>query len=251
MTALAAERFRRTDTWKHRQFTLAAGTKAWKGGRAMFDTTSATSTKVIPAVSAKDALVAIGIFDETIDATAAAALVQVDLEREIAIEWWPNATSTDAVAATDLGKTAYAFDDQTVTITRAGRSPVGRIWAVDTVKNLVAIERSTGGTGDSLASMPAVASFTANDWAPASVVNGAIYDVPTTAAASTITLPAAASDGTLIYFAADGTKNGHTVQYRDGTGPVNLTTALTASKRHLVVAAKRGGLWFANAYVSP
>jgi len=81
--------------------------------------------------------------------------------------------------------------------------------------------------------------------------SGLIYDIPTTAAASTVTLPAAAAEGTILYFVADGTKNGHTVQYRDATGPVNLTTALTASKRHQVTAIYLNAKWTANAYVSP
>jgi len=141
MTALATERFRggKNETWKHKQFTLAAGTKAYKGGRAAFDLASSGFTKVVPATSNAN-LMAIGIFDETVDATAAAKLVQVDLEREIVLEWWANATSTDAVAATDVGKLCYMFDDQTVTITSTGRSVSGRVWAVDPVKG-VAVEK--------------------------------------------------------------------------------------------------------------
>ena len=53
----------------------------------------------------------------------------------------------------------------------------------------------------------------------------------------------------MLYFSADGVKNAHTVQYRQGATP--LTTALTASKRHLVVALFLDGTWRANAYVSP
>jgi hypothetical protein len=83
------------------------------------------------------------------------------------------------------------------------------------------------------------------------IVHDAIYDVPATSAASTVTLPVDAPDATRVTFAANGTKNAHTVQYRDSSGPTNITTALTASKRHLVIAQKLGGMWFANAYVSP
>ena len=67
-------------------------------------------------------------------------------------------------------------------------------------------------------------------------------------AASTIDLPDG-NEGDVIYFSADGVKNGHTVQYRDGTTPI--TTALTAAKRHLVVCLFLDGTWRANAYVSP
>jgi hypothetical protein len=242
MTALVNDRARRFEIWKFKSFTLT-GAKAWKGGRAALN----TSGKVVPA-SSIPGLLPIGVFAETVDATAGDLPVQVDLEREITIERFANATAADACAATDLGSMAYMFDDQTVSITGAGRSPSGRIWDVDAVKG-VAVEKTDTPRG--VASQPAVGAYTANDFAPASIEQDAMYDVPTTAAASTITLPAAAPDGTRATFAADGTKNGHTVQYRDGTGPVNLTTALTASKRHLVVVEKLGGKWFANAYVSP
>jgi hypothetical protein len=99
-----------------------------------------------------------------------------------------------------------------------------------------------------LATIPA---YVANDSAPTAIPQGSVIDVPATAAASTITLPAAPVDGTWAVFLADGTKNANTVQYRDATGPTNLTTALTASKRHEVIVYALGGKWFANAYVSP
>jgi hypothetical protein len=97
----------------------------------------------------------------------------------------------------------------------------------------------------------AAPAFAANDCAPADIRHGAVYSVPATGAASTVTLPAAAKDGTKAYFVADGAANAHTVQYRDGTGNVNLTAALTAAKRHLVTVVKKGGAWYASAAVSP
>lgn len=245
MTALAKERARRTETWRYKSFTLLSGTKGYKGGEAVLN----SSAKVVPATSTTG-VVAMGIFAETVDASAGDLPVQIDLQREVIIEWYANATAGDAVAATDVGSEAFFFDDQTVTITAAGRSPAGRIWGVDSTKG-VAIEKPYGVAPRSVLAQPAVGAYTANDYAPASIVPDAIYDVPTTGAASTITLPAAAPDGTRASFTADGTKNGHTVQYRDATGPTNLTTALTASKRHLVIVEKLGGKWFANAYVSP
>lgn len=243
MTALALERARRTEAWKYKGFTLASGNKAWKGGRAALNSVG----KVVPATSTVGLRV-VGIFAETVDATAGDLPVQVDLEREVVLERFTNATAGDAIAATDVGNIAYMMDDQTVTITAAGRSPAGRIWDVDALKG-VAIEKIDSSTKSF--AQPAVGAYTANDFAPTSIEQDGIYDVPTTAAASTITLPAAAPDGTRASFTADGTKNGNTVQYRDATGPTNLTTALTASKRHLVIVEKLGGKWFANAYVSP
>ncbi len=243
MTALAQEKARRQETWKLRAFTLKVGTKGYKGARAALDLATG---KVVPATSATN-LLPIGVFAETIDATSAAAPITVDLEREIQLEWFANATAGAAIAATDVGNLAYMVDDQTVGITPTG-SVAGRIWAYDATKG-IAIEKLSQGKAP--LSQPTIGSYTANDYAPATVENESVNDVPTTGAASTITLPAAALDGTRMHWAADGTKNGHTVQYRDATGPTNLTTALTASKRHLVIAVKLGGKWFANAYVSP
>jgi streptogramin lyase len=93
--------------------------------------------------------------------------------------------------------------------------------------------------------------FVSNDCAPAVLQHDCIYDVPSTGAASTVTLPAGADDGTRVFFAADGTKNAHTVQYRDATGPTDLTAALTASKRHLACCVKENGKWFVHSSVSP
>lgn len=250
MAALAQDRMRITEVWKHKVFTLTSGTKAYKGADAVL--VLGTASKVVPATTAAaGGGIRIGLFDEQVDATAADTPVKIDLEREIVMEWFANAAGGDAIAATDVGKDAYIADDQTVGIlghtAGVGRVKAGRIWAVDTKKG-VAIEKYTEAALTGIAALPA---FAANDSAPSSITNSATYDVPATAAASTVTLPAAAPDGTKIVVTADGTKNGHTVQYRDATGPTNLTTALTASKRHYVDCVKIGGKWFANAYVSP
>jgi hypothetical protein len=249
MTALATEKARRFETWKYKSFTLASGTKAYKGGRAALN----SSGKVVPATSATG-LLAIGVFHETVDATAADKPVTVDLEKEIVVERFVNATAGDACASTDVGQMGYMMDDQTVTKTASGRSVAGRIWDVSSSKG-VAIEKleMMPSPEAALLKTGTLPGQVGNDFilTAGAVVQDAQYDVGTTAAASTVTLPAAAADGSRISFVADGTKNGHTVQYRDATGPANLTTALTASKKHLVVCQKLGGLWFANAYVSP
>lgn len=91
----------------------------------------------------------------------------------------------------------------------------------------------------------------ANDIIPPAIVSGAVYNVPALDAASTITLPANALSGTYCWIVGDGTTNDQTVQVRDATGPTNLTTALTASKRLCVFCLKVGTAWYANAYVSP
>jgi hypothetical protein len=245
MTAAAADRRQRTEYWKNADFVFASGDIGYKGTRAFLDP-STGKIGVVPTPG----FISIGILNDTVDASSADKSVSVDLEEGIWISWFANATSTDAVASTDVGKLGYHPDDSTVAITPAGHVLAGRIWKVDSVKG-VAVQKLDTAADLPTGGLPTVGTYTSNDFAPADIVNGGVYDVPTTGAASTITLPAASADGTVAYFAADGTKNAHTVQYRDATGPTNLTTALTASKRHLVVVAKRGGKWFANAYVSP
>lgn len=244
MTAAAAERRRRIEFWKTIELPFAVGDIGHKGTRAFLNPNT-SKVVVVPAPH----YLSIGMLAETVDASSVEKACQVDFEVGIWVEWFANSTAGDAVLATDVGKLAYHPDDQTVAITPLGKALAGRIWKVDATKG-VAVQKLDPAL-DAVGGTPPVGSYTANNYALESVINGAIYDVPTTAAASTITLPAAAPDGTQAYFQADAVKNGHTVQYRDGTGPTVLTTALTALKRHLVVASKRDGKWTASAYVSP
>jgi hypothetical protein len=238
--ALSAARGRLGRAYKYMELTLTATKIAYRGGRAVL-----VGGEVRPVTSTSGGL-PIGIFAEDKDATSAAKAVTVELEPEIWGEWFDNATSTDAIVAGDVGKICYHADDQTVGIL-GGRTPAGRIWKVDSTKGVL-VQRLDP---VALAGLPVVGAMASNDYAPTVVENGAIYDVPTTAAGSTVTLPAAALDGTRVSFVADGTKNGHAVTYRDATGPTSLTTALTAAKRHLVICEKRDSKWYANAYVSP
>lgn len=245
MTALTNERQSSREAWSYRQFTLASGTKAYKNGTAAINLGTG---KVIPATTSTS-LSVIGKFAETIDATSGDQLVNVALSREVWIEWLANDSSS--VASTDLGGICYLKDDQSVTIAPAGASVAGRIWGVDAAKG-VAVEFLSGAPSGAVAPEATLPAFTSNNINVANnPANGSIFSVPATGAASTITLPATAIEGTSIQFVANGTLNANTVQYRDATGPTNLTTALTASKRHLVIATFDGGAWYANAYVSP
>lgn len=250
MTALIKSRASSFETWGFKQFTLASGNKAFKGGIACIDLSTG---KCEPGHTESDLLV-IGTFAEDVDATLADKLVNVKFDKEKVVRWWANAGT---IASTDVGSLCYVLDDQTVTLTPTGASIAGRIWQVSSTDG-VAVEHlpalpAANATLDALPMLEtALAAFSANNInLGANPNSGAIYDVPTTLAASSITLPATAVEGTLLCFVADGTKNAHTVQYRDATGTVNLTTALTAAKRHMVFAAYLNGLWFCNAYVSP
>jgi hypothetical protein len=147
-----------------------------------------------------------------------------------------------------LGALCYIVDDQTVQIIPGGGSVAGRVWGVDSIKGVAVQKTASSSAGSSLLKETLAAFASNNTNAPSTP---GIYDVPTTSGASTVTLPAAAVEGSVLYFVADGTKNANTVTYRDATGTVSLTTALTASKRHLVVATFLNGIWNANAYVSP
>jgi hypothetical protein len=251
VTALTNERMSSQESWQSHLFTLASGNKAWKNGVAAIDLGSG---KVVPASTRTDLFV-IGKFTETVDASAADKLVNVRLAREIWVEWLNNDASS--IASTDLGALCYLKDDQSVTITPTGASIADASGASTAVAasrlsswmpSPMALHRSMVWWPRRLRSARSLQTTSNLGATPHS---GAMYEVPATAAASTITLPATADEGTVLYFLANGTDNAHTVQYRDATGPTNITTALTASKRHMVIAAFLNGAWRANAYVSP
>lgn len=245
MTALAKEKTRSVERWTFRQFPLAITNKAWKHGSVGIDLSTG---KVEPAHAESDLLI-IGVAAETIDATSVEKQLNVNLGMEIEVEWW----ASSGIAATDIGKLAYFQDDQTVYLTTGG-CVAGRIWAYDSVKGaaIQKLPQILAGTGGAPLTIVSPGAFASNDLViAASPASGVVFEIPTTGAASTVTLPAAAAEGTILHFVADGTLNGHTVQYRDATGPSNLTTALTASKRHQVSAIFLNSKWRANAYVSP
>jgi hypothetical protein len=258
MTALAKNRTPLAEAWRYKVWTLKAGKIAYQGAAIGFDP-STQKVQPMPDDASGASLLFLGNAVAKVDASSTGPLgsvdqdINVDMLEELTLTWYANATSGDAVLSDDVGETCYFIDDQTVTVTSSGNPVAGRIWAVDSVKGVL-VEKLTEQSvvvTTTLAEMPTPPSYTSHDLIMLSIVNGAIYSVPATTANSTVTLPAAAPDGTVAYFIADGSANANTVQYRDATGPTNLTTALTASKRHMVVVSKEGGAWFANAYVSP
>lgn len=249
MTALSADRASRLVMIRNLPVTLTSGQVAYKNAAIGLNLSTG---KAVPMSSASN-LWYLGTAIRYTNATAD-TLIDVRLPNEIAVEVFANATGGDAVAAANVGSLAYFLDDQTVTITSTSRSIAGRIVRFDSVKNEVWVQKLEAAV--SVAAAPnvmltgATLSFTAADCAPASVVSNAVYQVPTTAANSTITLPTTdVAAGTHVCFQANGTANGHTVQYRFGT--TNITTALTASKAHQVRAVYNGTVWTAIAYVSP
>jgi hypothetical protein len=164
---------------------------------------------------------------------------------------WDN-SSIAPVTAAALDRVCYVEDDHTVALTGTVVAGIVKRILVENGVTQICVLSAAGPTSSNNNPVAATQVYAANDLAiGANPANDMVFDVPTTGAASTITLPATAREGTRLYFAADGTKNAHTITYRDATGPVALTAALTASKRHLAVCQFLVGKWTANAMVSP
>jgi hypothetical protein len=221
---------------------LTTGQLAEKGKRAFLD--SATGKAVI---AMSGTTVDIGEFAETRTGNGTQG-VMIRLHFDLVSRRWAN-DGVVPVAATDVGRICFVKDSVTVSKSPAGgRQRAGMVLEVSTLGVVVA----------SMMDMPMpagttpVPAFVAADLVvPDYPRPGSFVDVPTTAANSTVTLPESAIEGGEITFIADGVKNGHTVTYRDATGPVSLTTALTLSKRHVVRACFLGGKWAVSAYVAP
>lgn len=249
MTALAQARGNNEERFTKRQYTLASGNKGYEGGVAVLD----MSTQKVEPGHAESDLLFLGKFERTVDATSADKLCTVHFGREVVGRRYVNATSTDALASTDIGALCYIVDDQTVgKLAHTSGTPrivAGRVWEVDATRGVL-VEALTG-AGPSNLKLLTIPAYVSNDSVVVEIVSGAIYDVPTTGAASTISLPTAAAlpDGINATFTADGTKNGHTVQVRDVT--TAITAALTASKRLTISVFTNGGKWFAIAHIAP
>lgn len=247
MTAQSADRGLTRGRISEPTFALKSGEVVHKGALVAFELGTAF---VVEATGASDELV-IGTAIEGVDASAASKPIAVRLEREVNTVFFKNGSS---IVTANQGQLCYVTDDQTVSLTpnAAGVCLAGRIWSVESYGVEVELLQPLTQGGGLLARrvLPAHAS---NDviLTTALAISGSLFDIATTASATTVTLPAVATEGAELTFVADGTKNGHTVQYRDATGPVNLTTALTASKRHMVKATYLNSKWYAIAYISP
>lgn len=195
----------------------------------------------------------VGIAQNTVDNSGGSAgdlKMNVKLLREVDGVRFVNSGSTGACAQTDIGKRAYFVDNQTVSILPTAGPSAGIIWDVSATDGVLIEPEMAPVRGPSYTAAPAV-TFAAGDCAIARPGRGLHYLVPTTAANSTISLGSTgAVRGDTICFTADGTVNGHTVQYRTGT--TNISAALTASKAHGVTLVFDGTLWaVAGAIVSP
>lgn len=254
MTALTDRKARDFETLGTHEFTLS-GVKVFQGSQAVGILSGANAGKVTKPGAVAGILaagIALGIFTETVDATAADATVSVRLQNEIEVEWLAN---DGTITSANVFGICYYVDDATVGLKGAAadgsapRSRAGRIWLIDTLLGVaVQIERDQSSSYKPVGILPAPV---AADVIPVEIVNGAVYDGPTLAANSTLTLPATPPDGIEAVVLYDGVKNGFTLQVRDATGPTNLTAALTASKRLRIHLSSLGGKWFASSAVSP
>ena len=96
-----------------RDWPLAGGVKAWKGGIACLD----QSTGFVKPGETETGLVAVGLFDETMDNTDGAdGDVRVGTRDDGAFSVG-NSSGADQIAKADAGKIAYVVDDQTVALT--------------------------------------------------------------------------------------------------------------------------------------
>lgn len=125
MTALTHPKMIMSDKGDRFRFRLGQGLTAYQGGLAAIDLLTG---EVCPA-KVDDGLRVIGLFTETVTSPASAtAPVEVRLPQEVRIDYFDNAGDVDAE---HIGATAYAEDDQTVTVDDDGRSPVGVILRLD------------------------------------------------------------------------------------------------------------------------
>jgi hypothetical protein len=137
MTALADKRFQRP--FKFSAIELVGKVEqVYQGGRAFID----TSTGLVAKGFASTTLIPIGVFTENQN-TSSGQTVHVTLDREVTARWYANSTSTDAIAAAQIGSDVYVVDDQTVAKTSASstRSVAGRVWKIDPVRGVLVESR--------------------------------------------------------------------------------------------------------------
>jgi hypothetical protein len=141
--ALSAQRANPPERWTRKRLLGAASTVFYKGQAVGIETASnGNQGRVVP-MSISTSLVYIGLAAENLTNTAA-ALVNVDLCEEIELHWYANAAASNNVAAINVGSLGYFTDDLTVSKTSTSNSLAGRIWAYDSVRNTVAIQKLPG-----------------------------------------------------------------------------------------------------------
>ncbi len=168
------------------------------------------------------------------------------------------ASVADLTDANVYGADTTATDRGKITEASQTSASDAQIWDAGPVKFFGAASGNTGYVlvelnfpADEAESLtPILLSHASNDFAvPATAKMGQVFELNTTAANATVSLPTAIKNGTVLYFLADGTKNGHTLTFRDVTTAISAAT--TASKRVAAVAIKAGGAWAITLTVGP
>lgn len=131
MTALAADRSTpsRGVTWETlTELSATDSTTYYKGGIVCLDQSTG---KVIKGATGTG-YVCLGRCEE---AVVTGTSTTEKIKALSGIFRWGNSTSSDAIAADDIGKTCYIVDDQTVALTdgSASRSAAGVVYDVDSV----------------------------------------------------------------------------------------------------------------------
>jgi hypothetical protein len=214
---------------------------------------NATGYAVTPATASATGFRAYGVsratFDNRTGSEAGGTAGDLDCEVDFGVFGF------DISGTTPLpSQSLYVVDNQTVSIDSLGgtRGLAGPCIEVRTMNGVAqAFVFISPHLATQVDPVGTLAAFAAGDTAPASITHNAHYDVPTTAANSTISLPAATAlpNGLTAYFHADGTKNGHTLTFRDVATAISAAT--TASKRVLAIASVMDGKWQVTLTVGP
>lgn len=140
MAALTSRRVSKTKAFTHIDLPGTAQA-VFEGGTACFD----TSTGLVAKATASTTMIPIGSFTKS-ETVAAAALVTIELFRELRAKWFVNLAADPCVAGT-VGGLCYLADDQSVAVTDATntRSVAGRVWAVDATKGVLVEPHTTAG----------------------------------------------------------------------------------------------------------
>jgi hypothetical protein len=118
--------------WGYISLLLKANEVAEKGKLACIDL---SANGIIVKGRTATTLIPLGVFHETLTGDGVKK-VHIKLFREIQAIWWNNDTGSP-IGPEDVGTIAYIKDDQTVTATATGASPLGLILATDTAKGVL------------------------------------------------------------------------------------------------------------------
>lgn len=283
MTALSANTMQNLEKWSYYEYTLTSGHVAYQNGIACVDTSAGTGYVVEGDQSTTYTI--LGVFDEYVDASSAAKTVRVNFLKERTIKWFVSALTASAVGKMafiidDQTVDATATAQSPCGLIMAYDATKGIAVDLDAKGVIVAAAptisdftnathaHSSAATGGTLTN-PIISGFTSANHTHASQAQGGgvrmamgtvtftgntcsltatnwtHYVVGDTGAtASVVVVAATGTQGDHIRFTADGAANTVTITYYNGS--TAMTSALTASKAHLVDAVFDGTGWAFN-----